>query len=118
MVAILHFQRCLHSCVKYLFPQVVVHYQSVSEPATVTRLVCQLHRSSGEVVKQKPRCLPGNSSADVVLTFQRPVCVELYKDFRDYGRLMLRVAGQTVAAGLITEVRRGGEGQARSVGHV
>ncbi|XP_043229134.1 HBS1-like protein isoform X2 [Amphibalanus amphitrite] len=85
--------------------QVVVHYQSVSEPATITRLVCQLHRSSGEVLKQKPRCLPGNSSADVIITFQRPVCVELYKDFRDYGRLMLRVAGHTVAAGLITEVK-------------
>ena len=84
--------------------KVVVHYQSVAEPATITRLVCQLHRSSGEVVKQRPRCLPGNTSADVIITFQRPVCVELYKDFRDYGRLMLRVAGHTVAAGLITEV--------------
>ncbi|XP_037085357.1 HBS1-like protein isoform X2 [Pollicipes pollicipes] len=85
--------------------QVVVHYQSLSEPATVSRLLCQLHRSSGEVLKRRPRCLPGNTSADVVITFQRPVCVELYKDFREYGRLMLRVAGHTVAAGLVTEVK-------------
>ena len=105
---VVHYQSVSEPADRAPRTQVVVHYQSVSEPATITRLVCQLHRSSGEVVKQKPRCLPGNTSADVVITFQRPVCVELYKDFRDYGRLMLRVAGHTVAAGLITEVSRVG----------
>ena len=34
----------------------------------------------------------------------RPICIELYKDFKDLGRFMLRSGGSTIAAGLVTEV--------------
>ncbi|KAK2168907.1 hypothetical protein LSH36_13g08047 [Paralvinella palmiformis] len=37
------------------FP-VEVHYQSLTEPGQVRRLISQLHKSTGEVVKKKPRC--------------------------------------------------------------
>ena len=33
-----------------------VHYQSLTEPGQVRRLISQLHKSTGEVVKKKPRC--------------------------------------------------------------
>ncbi len=35
--------------------QVVFHYQSLSEPAHVRKLVCQLQKNTGEVVRNKPR---------------------------------------------------------------
>nr|WRK57540.1 Hbs1 protein [Recilia dorsalis] len=85
---------------------VVLHQQSLAEPAVITKLVAQLHKSSGEVVKRRPRCLTKNSSALVVLETSRPVCVELYRDVKELGRFMLRVGGATIAAGLITKVHR------------
>lgn len=45
-------------------------------------------------------------SAVVEIELSAPVCLELYRDCRDLGRFMLRHAGATIAAGLVTEVGR------------
>ena len=50
------------------------------------------------------RCLTKNSNAVIELSLGRTVCVELYKDYKELGRIMLRYAGITIAAGLVTEV--------------
>ena len=51
------------------------------------------------------RCLTKNSSAVIELEFERPVCLELYKDNKELGRFMLRSSGHTIAAGLTEGVR-------------
>lgn len=83
---------------------VVFHYQSITEPAVIKRLNSQLNKSTGEVIKNKPKCLVKNMSAVVELEFDRPICLELYKDYKDLGRFMLRYSGHTIAAGLVEEV--------------
>lgn len=45
-----------------------------------------------------------NSSAVVEIEFERPVCLEMYKDYKDLGRFMLRQGSHTIAAGLVEEV--------------
>lgn len=40
----------------------------------------------------------------VEIEFERPVCLEMYKDYKDLGRFMLRQGGHTIAAGLVEEV--------------
>ncbi|KPP63495.1 hypothetical protein Z043_118245 [Scleropages formosus] len=84
---------------------VLLHYQTVSEPATIRKLVSVLHKSSGEVIKKKPKCLSKGQNAIVEIQTQRPVALELYKDFKELGRFMLRYVGSTIAAGVVTEVR-------------
>ncbi|XP_011168337.1 HBS1-like protein [Solenopsis invicta] len=83
---------------------VVMHQQSLVQPAVITKLIAQLHRSTGDVIKKKPRCLPKNSSAIIEVVTQTPVCMELYKDIKQLGRAMLRLEGTTIAAGLITKI--------------
>ena len=56
------------------------------------------------------RCLTKNSNAEVVIHTYRPVCVELYKDYKDLGRFMLRYSGETIAAGVVTEVSKTANG--------
>lgn len=82
----------------------VLHYQSVSEAGTICKLIAQIHKSSGEVVRKKPRCLTKQTSGLVEIEVQRPICMELYKDYRELGRFMLRSGGTTIAAGLVTKV--------------
>lgn len=84
---------------------VLLHQQSLVEPAIISKLVAQLNRSSGEVVKKKPRCLLKNTSAIVEMTTQRPICVESHKDVKQLGRITLRIDGATIAAGLITKIK-------------
>uniref|UniRef100_A0AAQ4P7K0 HBS1-like protein n=1 Tax=Gasterosteus aculeatus aculeatus TaxID=481459 RepID=A0AAQ4P7K0_GASAC len=86
------------------FP-VLLHYHTVSEPATIRKLVSVLHKSSGEVLKKKPKCLSKGMNAIVEIQTQRPVALELYKDYKELGRFMLRYVGSTIAAGVVTEVK-------------
>lgn len=83
---------------------VVLHHQSLIEPATIVKLKAQLHKGTGEIIKKNPRCLGNNSCALVEIEFQRPICMEKYSDFKELGRVMLRVNGVTIAAGLCTEI--------------
>ena len=46
-------------------------------------------------------------SAVVEVELATPICLELYRECRDLGRFMLRYAGATIAAGLVTEVYLG-----------
>ncbi|XP_073193470.1 HBS1-like protein isoform X6 [Lepidochelys kempii] len=85
------------------FP-VLLHYQTVSEPATIRRLLSILHKSTGEVTKKKPKVLTKGQNALIELQTQRPVALELYKDFKELGRFMLRYSGSTIAAGVVTEL--------------
>ncbi|XP_031826567.2 translation elongation factor EF-1alpha (GTPase) HBS1 isoform X1 [Nomia melanderi] len=84
---------------------VIMHQQSLVQPVVITKLVALLHRTTGEITKKKPRCLLKNSSAIIEITTQNPVCMELYKDIKQLGRVMLRVEGTTIAAGLVTKLK-------------
>lgn len=53
------------------------------------------------------RLLTKGQNALVELQTQRPVALELYKDFKELGRFMLRYSGSTIAAGVVTEVLGG-----------
>ena len=44
-------------------------------------------------------------NAIVEIQTQRPVSLELYKDYKELGRFMLRYVGSTIAAGVVTEVK-------------
>lgn len=85
------------------FP-VLIHHQSLVESANIVKLKALLNKSTGELVKKKPRCLGNNSVAVVDIEVCRPICVERYKDVKELGRVMLRVSGVTIAAGLVTDI--------------
>ncbi|VEN33894.1 unnamed protein product [Callosobruchus maculatus] len=83
---------------------VVLHHQSLVEPVMVSKLISQLNKSTGEVLKKHPRFLGNNTSAIVEIQAQRPIALELYSDCKELGRVMLRVGGVTIAAGLIVKI--------------
>ena len=76
----------------------------MNEAAVIKKIVSQLDKSTGDVVKEKPRFLTKGMSAIVELKINRPLCMELYQNYRELGRFMLRYGSNTIAAGLITEV--------------
>ena len=82
--------------------QVLLHYQGLEIPCTVSRLVSQLDKATGAVHRKKPRALGPNTSAIVEFTLEdgRAVPIELYSDFRSLGRVLVRDEGRTLAAGI------------------
>ncbi|CAH0546694.1 unnamed protein product [Brassicogethes aeneus] len=83
---------------------VVLHHQSLVEPAVITKLISQLNKSTGELEKKHPRFLGNNTSATIEIQVQRPIALELYSECKELGRVMLRQGGVTIAAGLITNI--------------
>lgn len=85
------------------FP-VLLHLQSLIEPAVIVKLKSQVHKATGEIIKKNPRCLSNGSCAIVEIEVTKPICIEKYADCKELGRIMLRVGGVTIAAGLVTKV--------------
>ncbi|XP_026726366.1 HBS1-like protein [Trichoplusia ni] len=83
---------------------VLIHHQSLVESANIVKLKALLNKSTGELMKKNPRVLGNNCVAVVDIEVCRPICVERYKDVKELGRVMLRVAGTTIAAGLVTDI--------------
>lgn len=74
------------------------------EPVVVSKLISQLNKSTGEIIKKRPRFLGNNTSAVIEIQVGRPIALELYSECKELGRIMLRVGGVTIAAGLITNI--------------
>ncbi|KAL0479408.1 cytoplasmic exosome coupling protein Ski7 [Acrasis kona] len=85
---------------------VQLHMQHMDVPAVVSKMVCTMNRQL-EVIKKKPRVLVKNSCAIVEITIiDHPICIELYNEFKSFGRFMLRMGNKTAAAGVVTELKR------------
>jgi elongation factor 1 alpha-like protein len=82
----------------------VMHLGSLQEQVAVRKLISQLHKGTGEVIKSKPRCLMKNSNALIELECTKTICIEEFKDVKELGRFTFRYAGVTIAAGVITKV--------------
>ncbi|MCJ1380066.1 Hsp70 suppressor, GTPase facilitates ribosomal subunit dissociation [Xylographa soralifera] len=74
-----------------------VHRGRLHAPGRVTRLVAVLDKSSGLVVRKKPRLVKPGEVARVVVELD----VESGVPLEAAGRVVLRAGGETVAAGLV-----------------
>lgn len=78
---------------------------SLKEACSISRMKSILNKSTGQVLKKNPRMLSSNQTAIVEIRVKhRAICVETFKQSRELGRFMLRLNGETVAAGIIQEI--------------
>ncbi|KAJ2158326.1 hypothetical protein GGF46_003853 [Coemansia sp. RSA 552] len=80
----------------------LLHMQSLAVPAVVCRIIETFDQRTGEVKRRRPRHIRKGATARVEMTTESPVCLELFKDSKDLGRIMLRKGGETIAAGIVT----------------
>lgn len=91
-----------------------LYHHSANVPASVSKLIATLDRTTGAVLKNNPRVLPRNSSARVEISVRPPaensterqqtLSIETFKDNKEMGRILLRRGGQTVGAGIVLEI--------------
>ncbi|KAI8068209.1 P-loop containing nucleoside triphosphate hydrolase protein [Gongronella butleri] len=82
-----------------------LHQQGVDEPVVISKLKCILDKSTGEVLKKKPRHLLKGMTAKVQIdVLDRPIPLEAFKDSKHLGRITLRKYGETMAAGVVDEI--------------
>nr|CDS28822.1 eukaryotic release factor 3 (erfs) [Hymenolepis microstoma] len=77
---------------------VIFHHFCSSVPARITKLLSAMIKKK-ELIK--PRVLPGRCTAEIELTLETPVCVELFDVCKPLGRFILRNGHESVAGGTI-----------------
>jgi len=80
-----------------------MYVHSGSCRATLRKIICGLDKHN-QRTDGRPRFLPAGSGAVIQLELERPMSVELHAQCRSMGRLVLREAGQTLAAGAVTAI--------------
>ncbi|KIJ19881.1 hypothetical protein PAXINDRAFT_160566 [Paxillus involutus ATCC 200175] len=93
---------------------VELFHHSRDVPATISKLVATLDRGVGSVTKKSPRVLTKGTSAEIEITLRgdtpgavaRPIPIEPFSVNKDMGRILLRRGGETIAAGIVLEIRQ------------
>ena len=85
--------------------QVTLHAHAARDSGHVSRLIATLDGTTGEVVRERPRCLVKGQSAKLEVVPTRPLPLEVYADYRALGRVALRDGGRTLAVGIVTAVQ-------------
>ncbi|PWN39216.1 hypothetical protein IE81DRAFT_350372 [Ceraceosorus guamensis] len=87
-------------------------HHSSNIPCTITSLERTIDAKSGSTLKAKPRVLSRGSTAEVRISItptqtskgsSAGVPIEIFAKSRDMGRVVLRLAGESVAAGVVLE---------------
>lgn len=86
---------------------VELFHHAVNLPATLSQLVATLDKSSGAPLKNNPRVLPQGATAQVRIGLRAGGApgqsagapIEVFRENKEMGRILLRRNGETVAAG-------------------
>ena len=87
---------------------VEVFHHSAEIPAQITELGSLLDRASGDVIRLRPRVLSRHATAVVRVSLGRRghgagFPLEVFSTNKDMARLLFRMHGETIAAGIIIE---------------
>jgi elongation factor 1-alpha len=84
----------------------VFHAHTAQVACEFTELMKRLDPKTGQVAEENPQTLKTGDAAVVRITPKRPLVIEKYKEFPQLGRFAVRDMGQTVAAGVVVDVKK------------
>uniref|UniRef100_A0A7S4KQT6 Tr-type G domain-containing protein n=1 Tax=Paramoeba aestuarina TaxID=180227 RepID=A0A7S4KQT6_9EUKA len=92
--------------------EVVVHLNNIVEAGCLGKRLMVHDLSDGgkgkgknePQQKRRAKILGSKQTASVRIDLKKPICLELFSEFRQLGRFTIRSEGRTVAAGIVTEI--------------
>ncbi|MFC2153948.1 translation elongation factor EF-1 subunit alpha [Candidatus Altiarchaeota archaeon] len=84
----------------------VFHIHTAQVACTFTELVKKIDPKTGATKEEKPQFLKSGDVAVVKIKPTKLLCLEPAKDFPQLGRFAVRDMGQTVAAGMVVDVKK------------
>jgi len=86
----------------------VFHVHTAQVACTLTEIVKTIDPKTGGVKAEKPEFIKAGDVAIVKIKPTKPLVIEPAKEFPQLGRFAIRDMGQTVAAGMVIEVKKKG----------
>ncbi len=84
----------------------VFHCHTAQVACEFTELLKRLDPKTGQTAEENPQTLKTGDAAVVRITPKRPLAIEKYKEFPQLGRFAVRDMGQTVAAGVVIDLKK------------
>lgn len=84
--------------------KVMVHIHAAQEEVTFHKLLASLDKKTNEVLEREPTHAKAGDVIMARMELERPLVMEVHKDFDKMGRFMLREDGKTIAIGLVTKL--------------
>ena len=81
----------------------MLHVHSIVEDATITHLIAIKDKKTGKPKKGAVKFVREGQTVFARLKVPRPICVETYEDFDQFGRFMLRDEGKPLPTALAWE---------------
>ncbi|MEM0372672.1 MAG: translation elongation factor EF-1 subunit alpha [archaeon] len=86
--------------------QPVVHAHTAQVACSVIKINKQLDPKTGQVIKENPDFIKTGDAAIVTFKPSKPMIIEKSSEFPPLGRFAVRDMGQTVAAGIVIDVKK------------
>jgi elongation factor 1-alpha len=84
----------------------VFHCHTAQVACEFTELQKRLDPKTGQAAEENPQTLKTGDAAIVKITPKKPLVVEKYKEFPQLGRFAIRDMGQTIAAGVVIDIKK------------
>ncbi|MFQ5870614.1 MAG: translation elongation factor EF-1 subunit alpha [Candidatus Geothermarchaeales archaeon] len=82
----------------------VLHAHTAQVAVTFSELLAKINPRTGETTEEKPSFLKAGDSALVRFKPLRPMVIEEFAQFPEFGRFAVRDMGSTIAAGVVREI--------------
>lgn len=79
-----------------------MHHLGSAEPGSLVVLESLFNKDGVE--KKKPRALPANCSAVVIVQLERPICCQVASLVPSLGTFLLRKGSESIASGMILDI--------------
>ena len=83
---------------------VMVHFYTSKCAGKIVSLISLVDPNSGAEVKKWPKFLHSGNFANIQIKLEERHCLELFKNFKNMGRVIVRKGDYTIAAGTVTEM--------------
>ncbi|KAL4487181.1 hypothetical protein ABPG72_017900 [Tetrahymena utriculariae] len=84
--------------------QVVMYINTAKCPGYIKKITAILDKANGQIIKKNPKCIRNNECAIVEVCIEKENCMELFSNFKSFGRVVLREKMNTIGVGSITKI--------------
>ena len=84
----------------------VFHIHTMQIACTITEISEKKDPKTGQTVQKNPEFIKNGDVAVVKIKPSKPICIEKFQEFPQLGRFAIRDMGQTVAAGVVLDVKK------------
>ena len=84
----------------------VFHIHTMQIACTIVEIAEKKDPKTGQTVQKNPEFIKNGDVAIVKIKPSKPICIEKFQEFPQLGRFAIRDMGQTVAAGVVLDVKK------------